>query len=366
MATHVAAVFTDKGQPFEVQALPTPKPGPGELLIAVKSVALNLVDNYMRSLGLFITTYPMVIGFDVVGLVLEVGEGVPTGNAGDGALVFQPGVTGVAAYAASFWKSVAPDYGTFQERCIVPWQHAVPLPNNGAISWNQAATLPTAVEVGLNAWDTLGILRGGEAKAASKSEALLVWGASSSVGTMGVQSARLIREDPSSPFTAVYATAGAANHDYVSSLGADRVFDHKDPEVVGAIVSAAKESGVTIRHCFYAAGQLRPCQDVLAAFLGTGDNTKSKISAAPYVPPGTEQVDDVEVISLLPASDEETRLEKFKYWMGMWARENLANATVKPSPEPTVVGKELGDLNAGLDKLSQGVSCTKLVVQIGE
>ena len=54
-----------------------------------------------------------------------------------------------------------------------------------------------------------------------KKKALLIWGASSSVGTGGVQSARLLREDPTSAIAAVYATAGAANNDYVRALGAD-------------------------------------------------------------------------------------------------------------------------------------------------
>lgn len=50
--------------------------------------------------------------------------------------------------------------------------------------------------------------------------------------------------------------------------------------------------------------------------------------------------------------------------MGTWLRENLAKGFVRPSPEPTVVGKGLGAINAGLDMLLQGVSCTKLVVEV--
>jgi NADPH:quinone reductase-like Zn-dependent oxidoreductase len=325
MATHLATVSPAKGQPFELQTRPTPKPGPGELLIAVKSVALNPADAYMRDQGLFIPTYPTVIGFDMSGLVLEVGDNVPTGATdNDPAPSFRPGITRVAAYAASVWKSCDPDYGAFQERCLIPWQHAVPLPDEG-MSWNHAATLPVAVEVPLNAWDVMGIPRVGEATASApvsagstgtdtnggkqknnmeKSEALLIWGASSSVGTMGVQTARLLREDPNSSFAAVYAAAGSANKSYVGSLGADRVFDYKDSRVVDAIVSAAKEDGLAIRHCFLATGQLAPCQAVLKAFLGEdqeGKKTKTvKIGSAPVVPPDAEVVNGVETIFVLP------------------------------------------------------------------
>ncbi|KAJ5899571.1 hypothetical protein N7495_004315 [Penicillium taxi] len=65
---------------FKLQTRPTPKPGPDKLLIAVKSVALNPADAYMRDQGLFIPMYPMVIGFDMAGLVREVGNNVPKSN----------------------------------------------------------------------------------------------------------------------------------------------------------------------------------------------------------------------------------------------------------------------------------------------
>ncbi|KAK7431631.1 hypothetical protein QQZ08_001849 [Neonectria magnoliae] len=386
MATHLAALSLAKGQPFELQTRPTPKPGPDEILIEVKSVALNPADVHMRSQGLFIPTYPTVIGFDISGLVLEAGDNVPVGEIDeDSGLFFRPGITRVAAYAASFWRAAGPDYGAFQERCLVPWQHAVPLPDEG-ISWNQAATLPVSVEVPLSAWDIMGIPRVGEATASSsvsatsssggiqkskkdKGEALLIWGASSSVGTMGVQTSRLLREDSGSSFAAVYATAGAANQEYVGSLGANRVFDYKEPDVVDAIVSAAREDGLVIRHCFLATGQLAPCQAVLKAFLGDDqrrENQKAKIGSAPIIPPDAEEVNGVETIFLIPSIDEGERLAQFRYWMGTWLRENLAKGTIRPSPEPTVVGRGLGAINAGLDVLLRGVSCTKLVVEVAE
>ncbi|KAK6066891.1 alcohol dehydrogenase [Seiridium cupressi] len=392
MATHLAAVSLAKGEPFEIRARPTPKPGPGELLIAVKSVALNPADDHMRDQGLFVSTYPTVLGFDISGLVLEVGENVPMDTTDeDSGLTFRPGITRVAAYAASFWRSCHPDYGAFQEKCLVPWQHAVPLPD-GVISWNQAATLPVAVEVPLNAWDTMGIPRVGKAAVPSpistssvgisastrgesqkdhkeKREALLVWGASSSIGTMGVQSARLLVEDPDSAFASVYATAGLANQEYVGSLGADRVFDHRDPKVVDAIVSAAREDNLMIRHCFLATGQLELCQAVLQAFLGCDQKKgtqKAKIGSAPIIPQDAEEIGGLETIFVLPSMDEGERLVQFRYWMGTWLKQNLAKGIIRPSPEPRVVGKGLGVINTGLDVLIRGVSCTKLVVEVAE
>ncbi|KAH9211664.1 chaperonin 10-like protein [Leptodontidium sp. 2 PMI_412] len=390
MTTHLAAVIPAKGQPFEVQTRPTPKPGPDEILIAVKSVALNPADNHMRNHGLFIPKYPTVIGFDISGLVLEIGAKVPTGGytndgVSDDQPSFQPGVTRVATYAASFWKSCGPDYGAFQERCLVPWQHAIPIFDEN-ISWNEAATLPVAVEVALNAWDVMGIPRAGKTAPSAavspastsggtqkqnrnKNEALLIWGASSSVGTMGVQSAQLLRENLNSPFGTVYATAGLSNKSYIVSLGADRVFDYKDPQVVDAIVSAAEKDGFVIRHCFLATGQLAPCQAVLMAFLGRDrERVKArtaKIASAPIVHSDAEVLDGLETIFLMPSAVEEERLEHFCH-VSTWLRENLAKRTIRPSPELRVVGKGLEAINSGLDMLLRGVSCEKLVVEVGE
>ncbi|KAJ5785399.1 uncharacterized protein N7503_010611 [Penicillium pulvis] len=393
MATHLAAVSPAKGKPFELQTRPTPKPGPGELLIAVKSVGLNPADAIMRDQGIFISTYPTVIGFDMSGLVLEIGENVPTGAAdADSSPPFRPGITRIAAYSACAWKSCDPDYGAFQELCLVPWQHAVPILDEG-LSWNHAATLPVAVATPLSAWDMMGIPRLGDGIASApnptvsadsgtdideekrknnmgKREALLIWGASSSVGTMGVQSARLLREDPSSSFAAVYATAGDVNKTYVGSLGADRVFDYKDPHVVDAIVSAAQEDELVIRHCFLATGKLATCQAVLKAFLDEDQEgermMKANIGSAPRVPVDAEVVDGVETIFVMPSMVERERLEQFRYWIGTWLGENLAKGTIRPSPELNVVGKGLGAINDGLDKLLRGVSCTKLVIEIAE
>ncbi|KAJ0420239.1 GroES-like protein [Aspergillus carlsbadensis] len=388
MPTHLAAISHAKGTPLTVQSRQTPKPGPGDLLIAVKSIALNPADIAMRDTGLFITSYPAILGFDIAGLVLEVGSNVPValinGHKASRPL-FEPGKTRVAAYAASVWKSCDPEYGPFQEMCLVPWQHAIPLPDEG-ISWNEAATLPVSVQVPLSAWDALGILKVGAPTPSSnpsssntavsdkgyKREALLIWGASSSVGSMGVQTARMLRDDPASDIGAVYATAGAANHAYVSSLGADRVFNYKDPSVVDEIVSAASKGGLVVRQCFLATGDLASCQTVLKAFVANSSDEEKEqlpgtIASAPIIPPNAKAIDGVETIFVMPSMhDEAERLAQFQYWLGTWGRENLANGNIRPSPKPKVVGKGLEAINAGLDQLARGVTCVKLVVEVAE
>lgn len=53
------------------------------------------------------------------GRVLKVGEGVP-GIDNISRPCFHPGTTRVAEYGAFVWNACDPDYGGFQERCLVP------------------------------------------------------------------------------------------------------------------------------------------------------------------------------------------------------------------------------------------------------
>ncbi|KAL4929753.1 zinc-binding alcohol dehydrogenase family protein [Aspergillus undulatus] len=392
--THLAAILPAKGHPLTIKPRPTPSPGPGELLIAVKSIALNPADHIMRDTGLFIppSAYPTVLGFDLAGVVVQVGKDVPTAynttpeagredkdEAAGPISIFHQG-TGVAAYAAHVFKHCTPDYGAFQGMCLVPWEHAIPLPDGMGITWNEAATLPVSMQVPLSAWDAMGISRfraettagqvAGEDKG-GKDQALLIWGASSSVGSMGVQSARLLSQSSNSTFCAVYATASAANHAYIRALGADRVFDYRGRNVVEEIVQAAKEDGLVIRCCFLAVGDVAMCQGVLKAFLpvASQDNewkAKGTIASAPPIPDTLEEVDGVKTTFLNPSTDEKERLAQFQYWMGNWGRRNLVKGAIRPSLEVRVVGRGLGATNAGLDLLRKGVSCTKLVVEVAE
>ena len=64
--------------------LPNPKPGAGEVLVRVQAASVNPIDTYIRG-GLVAMELPMpfVIGSDLAGEVIEVGEGVSGWVAGD-------------------------------------------------------------------------------------------------------------------------------------------------------------------------------------------------------------------------------------------------------------------------------------------
>ena len=60
-----------------------PKPGPGQLLVKAESVALNPLDWKRIKFGLYIQSYPTVLGLEGAGTVEAVGPDVTTSAKGD-------------------------------------------------------------------------------------------------------------------------------------------------------------------------------------------------------------------------------------------------------------------------------------------
>jgi NADPH:quinone reductase-like Zn-dependent oxidoreductase len=84
MSQQAKALFLQSKQgQFAVGLRNVPKPGRGEALVKVYSAALNPVDYKVQESGMFVDTYPAVLGVDIAGIVDEVGEGVDTFLKGD-------------------------------------------------------------------------------------------------------------------------------------------------------------------------------------------------------------------------------------------------------------------------------------------
>ncbi|KAK5019256.1 hypothetical protein LTR16_000372 [Cryomyces antarcticus] len=74
---HVAATIPSKGSALIVTHRPAPGPGPNELLIEVKCIALNPIDWKQRGSGFAVASYPTIVGSDLAGTVLSIGSSVP-------------------------------------------------------------------------------------------------------------------------------------------------------------------------------------------------------------------------------------------------------------------------------------------------
>ncbi|MBB5101148.1 NADP-dependent oxidoreductase [Streptomyces spectabilis] len=162
---------------------PEPRPGPGQIRVAVRAAGVNPVDWRIRE-GQFQAVRPLElpagIGQDAAGVVDEVGEGVDGIAVGD--RVFGRGTHTYAELAVlSAWARV-PEGMTFEE----------------------AAGYPSVVETALRVLGESGVESG---------QTLLVSGASGGVGSAALQIAR-------DRGITVIATAGPANQDYLRTLGA--------------------------------------------------------------------------------------------------------------------------------------------------
>ncbi len=174
---------------FDLADAPTPAAGAGEVRLRVRAVGLNPMDVKFRTGSLrdqMPLDLPAILGTDVAGEVLELGEGVDTLSVGDR-------VVGLA------------DSGAYAEQALARAAVLAVIP--GALTFEQAATLPTAAET---ARRVLGLLT------PRPGETFLVSGASGSVGSAAVQ--LLVRDG-----VRVIGTASPANHDYLRGLGADPV-----------------------------------------------------------------------------------------------------------------------------------------------
>src|SRR3954468_17770450 len=156
-----AAVSSTNG--LEVRDIPQPRPKPNEVLVRVRAASLNRADlNAARGTGAH-GSLGNVVGLDWSGEVAEVG-GEVKGSFKPGDRVMCAGTGGYAEYA------------------VADWGRVTPMPAN--LPFDRAATLPVAVATMHDALITNARLKPGES--------VLIQGASSGVGLMALQIAKLM------------------------------------------------------------------------------------------------------------------------------------------------------------------------------
>ncbi|KAL8939479.1 MAG: hypothetical protein Q9216_003331 [Gyalolechia sp. 2 TL-2023] len=340
--SHQAAVLESKGSPLSITTRPTPTPGPNEVLVEVKSIALNPIDNFMREAGFSIDSYPSVIGSDISGTILATGSS---------ATKYQTG-TRVAGFAPAFFYHGAPDYGAFQAKTLLPEALVSPLPQG--LTFNGGALLPMSV---ITAWSglwTAGVPLRDPVYTAQDKKGILVWGGASSIGSGTVQTAKMLG------FT-VYATASEKHHDYIKSLGAKHVFDYKDADVVEKLVKAIKDDGNTVQHAFDAVGQVRFCMDVLKEFKSGGP---SQVATAVPMFDQAPQEEGIEAKFVMAPTDKAEQTKFFAFVFNDWLKGKLEKGEFKPSPGMEMVDGGLEGLSKGLDVLKGGMSGKKVVLEL--
>lgn len=178
---------------LQLEDLPVPQPRAGEVRVRVHAVSINPVDYKRRQNGPY-TGFPVVLGWDVAGVVDALGEGVTD---------FQPGdeVYGMIRF---------PDEGrAYAEFVTAPAAHLARKP--GGLGHVQAAALTLAPLTAWQAFERMNLQAG---------QTVLIHAGAGGVGHFAVQLAR-------ARGARVVATASEKNFEFVRGLGADEVIDYR-------------------------------------------------------------------------------------------------------------------------------------------
>jgi putative PIG3 family NAD(P)H quinone oxidoreductase len=192
--------------------LPDPEPGPGELLLRVRSTAVNRADIMQRQ-----GKYPPpagaseTLGLECAGEVLGLGEGVDGWSVGDPVCALLAG-------------------GGYAEQVVVPAGQVVPVPDG--LDLVEAGGL---VEVAATVWSNVFMIAG-----LQRDETLLVHGGAGGIGTMAVQLGAALG-------ARVAVTAGsAAKLERCRALGAEVLVNYREQDFVEQVLAATDGKGADV------------------------------------------------------------------------------------------------------------------------
>ena len=181
--------------------LPTPTPGENDLLVAVKAVSVNPVDTKIRR-NADTQGQQRVLGWDAAGVVVAVGSAVTSFKAGD-----------EVWYAGAIDKPGSNSEFQLVDQRIVSFKPK-------SLSFTEAAALPLTA---ITAWELL-FDRFELNEHNTKGKSLLVIGAAGGVGSVLLQLAR-----QKTQLKVIGTASRAETSEWVKTLGADLVVDHKKP-----------------------------------------------------------------------------------------------------------------------------------------
>ncbi|MFZ5512650.1 MAG: NADPH:quinone oxidoreductase family protein [Pseudomonadota bacterium] len=195
-----------------VGELPSPTPGPGQVVIDVKASSLNFPDALMVQ-GLYQVKPPLPFspGAELAGVVKEAGEGVTSVAPGDRVIAF-------------------PGFGGFAEECLVAADKVMPLP--AGMDFDLGAAFVLTYCTSLHGLQDCGRLESGET--------LLVLGAAGGVGLAAVEIGKAL---------GARVIAAASSDDKLAlcrQVGADATINYVTEDLRKRALELTEDKGVDV------------------------------------------------------------------------------------------------------------------------
>jgi NADPH:quinone reductase-like Zn-dependent oxidoreductase len=201
---------------LELEEVPDPVAGPGEVLVRLHASALNHLDIWIRK-GLPSVPKPRILGADGAGVRVDTGERV----------VINPGVE--AAGGAIHVIGEHGD-GTNAELIAVPETNVYPIPDG--LTFEQAAAFPLVFETAYRMLVTRAHLQ--------PEEWVFIWGIGGGVSTAALAIAKALGA------RTIVTSSSDAKLERARELGADVVVNHASGDVKTAVKEATGGAGAAI------------------------------------------------------------------------------------------------------------------------
>jgi NADPH:quinone reductase-like Zn-dependent oxidoreductase len=208
-----AVVITKHGghEVLQVQEMPDPPVGSGEIRIAVKAAGINFADLMART-GVYpdAPKPPCVVGYEVAGEVESLGEGVDSFAVGDRVLA-------------------GTRFGGYAELASVPENQVIALPER--LSFEQGAAFPVNYSTAYAALVIMGGL--------AADERVLIHAAAGGVGIAATQIAKGIGAE-------IFGTASPSKHDAILAQGVDHAIDYREKDFAAEAMQITGGTGLDV------------------------------------------------------------------------------------------------------------------------
>lgn len=234
-------LFHKHGGPevLEYSDLPTPQPGPGEVLVELKAAAVNRLDKWVRDGWPEIKIeYPHIPGADGSGIVSEIGPDSCGVQVGDRVAINPdlwdakcPNCISGQDHLCDQWELIGETvHGTYAQYIAVPCRNLITIPNDISFETAAASSL-----IYLTAWHSL-ITRG----KLVAGESVLVVGAGGGVNSACIQIARMAGAK-------VYVVGSSTKKlEHAERLGADVLINRSTEDWSKAVFRLTRRKGVDV------------------------------------------------------------------------------------------------------------------------